>query len=204
MSVKTQGQKSVRPKRRSGMDWILGIGGVFLLVGGLGLVVNGLSGFFQDWQGKVTDARSLNAGDLLPLADPVNPIEGGHDMSNMPDPNQPGQPLPADQPQPNVTVPVAEYDFGAIPSGPGNVSQVFYIQNTGAEPLEVSNVVTSCACTRAILSSSVIPPGKRADLQIIFDPDFHDTTGPVKRVIWLQTNDPDQPVVSVGFTANVQ
>jgi hypothetical protein len=186
------------------MDWILGIGGVFLLVGGLGLVVNGLSGFFQDWQGKVTDARSLNAGDLLPLADPVNPIEGGHDMSNMPDPNQPGQPLPADQPQPNVTVPVAEYDFGAIPSGPGNVSQVFYIQNTGAEPLEVSNVVTSCACTRAILSSSVIPPGKRADLQIIFDPDFHDTTGPVKRVIWLQTNDPDQPVVSVGFTANVQ
>jgi len=27
---------------------------------------------------------------------------------------------------------------------------------------------------------------------------------PVKRVIWLETNDPDQPVVSVGFTANVQ
>jgi hypothetical protein len=63
----------------------------------------------QDWQGAVTDARSLAADNLLPLAEPVEPIEG-----------------------------------------------------------------------------------------------WHDTAGPVKRVIWLETNDPAQPVVEVSFTANVR
>jgi hypothetical protein len=112
--------------------------------------------------------------------------------------------VPPDQPQPNVAVPVVEYDFGSIPSGPGNVSQVFYIQNTGTEVLEISSVVTSCGCTTADLSSSVIPPGTRADLTVVFDPDYHDTGGPVTRVVWLETNDPDQPVVELGFAANVR
>jgi hypothetical protein len=112
--------------------------------------------------------------------------------------------VPPDQPQPNLDVPVADYDFGTIPSGPGNVSQVFHIQNTGTEVLEISNVVTSCGCTIANLSSSVIPPGTRADLTVVFDPDYHETVGPVTRVVWLETNDPDQPVVEVGFAANVR
>ena len=213
MSTKTQHRptarsrrytRPTRSKRSNYWNWFFGLGGVLLVIGGLGIILNELSLFQQDWLGEVTDARSFEVDGLLPLAEPVDPIEGWHNMANMPDPNQPGRTVPADQPQPNAAVPVAEYDFGTIPSGPGNVSQVFSIQNTGSEPLEISNVVTSCGCTQAILSSSVIPPGRRADLQTIFDPDFHDTTGPVKRVIWLETNDPDQPVVSVGFTANVQ
>ncbi len=122
----------------------------------------------------------------------------------MPDPNQVGRVVPPDQPQPDIDLPAAEYDFGVIPPGPGNVSQIFYIQNRGTEPLEISNVVTSCGCTRALLSSSLIPPGTRADLTAIFDPDYHDTVGPVKRVIWLETNDPDQPVAEISFTAVVQ
>lgn len=193
-----------RPKRRSFLSWVLGVAGALLMIVGVGLILNQMPLFLQNWQGNVTDARVLTVDDLLPLAAPVKPIEGWHDMANMPDPDQAGQALPADQPQPNVEVPVTDYDFGPIPSGPGNVSQMFYIQNTGAEPLEISSVVTSCGCTRAMLSSSVIPPGQRADLQAIFDPDFHDTTGPIKRVIWLETNDPDQPVVELSFIANVR
>lgn len=84
------------------------------------------------------------------------------------------------------------------------MSQIFSIQNTGTEALEISSVVTSCGCTTAHLSSSVIAPGTRADLTVVFDPDYHDTEGPVTQVVWLETNDPDQPVVEVGFTANVR
>lgn len=180
------------------------VGAVLLIVGGLGMVLNETHLFQPGWQEAITDARALELDQLLPLAEPVEPIEGWHDMSNMPDPNQPGRSVPADQPQPEVNIPVTAYDFGPIPAGPGNVSQVFTIQNTGSAALTISSVITSCGCTRALLSSSVIPPGTRADLTAIFDPDFHDTEGPVKRVIWLETNDPDQPVVEVGFVANVQ
>lgn len=212
MGAKTQRYKTRRTRRarqprlkHSNVQiWLLLIGGVLLIIGGLGILLNQVPFFQRDWQDAVTDARSLDTNELLPLAEPVNPIEGWHDMANLPDPNQPGRTVSPDQPQPNADVPIAEYDFGTIPAGPGNVSQVYYIQNTGTEPLEISNVTTSCGCTRALLSSSVIPPGTRADLTAIFDPDYHDTEGPVKRVIWLETNDPDQPVVAVSFTANVR
>jgi thioredoxin reductase len=52
---------------------------------------------------------------------------------------------------------------------------------------------------REILSSSVIPPGTRADLTVVFDLDYHDTEGPVTRVVWLETNDPDQPDVRSSY-----
>ena len=64
-------------------------------------------------------------------------------------------------------------------------------------------MVTSCGCTTAELSSSVIPAGQRADLVVTFDPNFHETSGPVTRLVWLETNDPDMPVVELRLDANV-
>ncbi len=203
MSTKAQSnaakpaRRRVRSKRGNTWLWLLGAAGLLLVVGGLVVLRN-------NQQNMVNEAQPLEVGQLLPLAQPVNPIDGWHDMDNVPDPNQDGQVIAPDQPQPNLAVPVVEYDFGSIPSGPGNVSQVFHIQNTGTEVLEISSVVTSCGCTTANLSSSVIPPGTRADLTVVFDPDYHDTGGPVTRVVWLETNDPDQPVVEVGIAANVR
>ncbi len=203
MSTEAQSRRG-RASRRRGRSrrgntwlWLLGVAGLALVIGGLATIRN-------KQQNAASVAQPLEVGQLFPLAESVNPIDGWHDMNNMPDPNQVGQVVPPDQPQPNLDVPVADYDFGTIPSGPGNVSQVFYIQNTGTEVLEVSSVVTSCGCTTAHLSSSVIPPGTRADLTVVFDPDYHDTVGPVTRLVWLLTNDPDQPVVEVGLSANVR
>jgi hypothetical protein len=175
------------------------------MIYGLSTLLSQMMMFQNDWSTDVTDARSLgvNEIDLLPLTEPVNPIEGWHDMASLPDLNQPNRAVMDNQLQSNVDLPITEYDFGSIPSGPGNVSQTFYIQNIGTEALKISNVTTSCGCTKANLSSSIISPGTRADLTAIFDPDYHETEGPVKRAIWLETNDPDQPVVEVNFTADV-
>lgn len=140
---------------------------------------------------------------LLPLAAPVNPVVGGHDMNNMPDSSQiHPHSVPAGEPQPNVDLPLMQWDWGTIPAIPA-VSQTFPIQNTGDEPLIITSVVSSCGCTIASLSSSVIPPGQRADLKVVFDPNFHETVGPVTRLIWLQTNDPDQPLIEIRLDANV-
>jgi hypothetical protein len=204
MSTKAQSRRTTQARRRtkgakSGV-WLLGIVGVLLIVLGLAVIRNNQ----QKAQQVTVQADPLAVDQLLPLAEPVKPILGWHDMANLPDPSQPGRPVPAGQPQPNIDLPVAEFDFGTIPSGPDDVSQVFDIQNTGTEVLEVRNVTTSCGCTTAQLSSSVIPPGTRAELTAVFDPDYHDAEGPVTRIIWLETNDPDQPVVEIGFTANVR
>lgn len=140
--------------------------------------------------------------DLLPLAEPVNPIAGFHNMERMPNLSAPAQPVDSGTAQANVNLPLATWDWGTIPARPP-VVQTFPIQNKGDKPLLITNVVTSCGCTTANLSSSVIPAGQRADLVVTFDPNFHATSGPVTRLVWLETNDPDQPVVELRMDANV-
>ncbi len=77
------------------------------------------------------------------------------------------------------------------------------MQNTGDADLEIRNLVTSCGCTTANLSASIIPPGRRADLTVTFDPDFHVTKGGVVRLVWFATNDPTQPWIEVRIEADV-
>ena len=85
-----------------------------------------------------------------------------------------------------------------------DVTHIFAVQNAGEADLVISNLVTSCGCTRAELSSSVIPPGQRADLTVTFDANFHPTQGEVTRLVWFATNDPTQPWVEVRVTADVR
>ena len=129
-------------------------------------------------------------------------MTGIHDMRNQPQASTPRE-VPADQPQPNVDTPQLSYKFGSVSRRP-KVQQTFPIQNKGDEPLVVSWVGTSCGCTVGQLSSSVIPPGQRADLTVIFDTAFHaETVGPVTRVVWVDSNDPDQPRLEFRIEANV-
>lgn len=184
---------------------------LYLLVGFSVLVVALIAGLSLLGSGGQRPVAASNAvaseaavpeADLLPLAESVNPISGFHDMPNIPRGMPQSITLPADAPQPNLDLPVLFWDWGAIPPNPP-VQQTFPIQNRGDEPLVVTKVVTSCGCTVADLSSSYIPAGQRADLVVTFDPDYHETTGPVTRVVWLETNDPDTPLVELRLDANV-
>ncbi len=78
------------------------------------------------------------------------------------------------------------------------------MQNTGDADLVISNLVTSCGCTTAELSSNVIPPDQRANLMVTFAPDFHGASGPVTRLIWFGTDNLTQPWGEVRITADVQ
>ena len=175
------------------------VGITVLILGGVAL----LSWTASRSAAPVESVAAVDSTSLLPLAAPVNPIVGGHDMTNMPD-NSKIHPrtVAAGEPQPNVDLPLLRWDWGIIPAIPA-VAQTFPIQNTGDQPLLITSVVTSCGCTTASLSSSVIPPGQRADLKVVFDPNFHETVGPVTRLIWLQTNDPDLPLVEIRLDADV-
>ncbi|MGC8839395.1 MAG: DUF1573 domain-containing protein [Anaerolineae bacterium] len=100
-------------------------------------------------------------------------------------------------------MPEREHDFGRIYAR-WDVSHIFPIQNRGTADLILTNLVTSCGCTTAELSSTVIPPGHRADLTVTFDANFHPVRGKVSRLVWFATNDPAQPWVEVRITADVR
>jgi hypothetical protein len=192
----TQTRRAARRSDRVVLLTIIGLSVVVLVV----IVL-------LNWMGQRPAASSPvtveTPGELLPPAAPVNPITGGHDMDHIPNPaGFPSRKVDAALPQPNVDLPVTRFDWGTIPLSPP-AEYTFPIQNMGNQPLLITRVVTSCGCTTAALSSSVIPSGQRADLQVTFDPNFHAAAGPVVRLVWLETNDPDMPLVELRLDANV-
>ena len=111
--------------------------------------------------------------------------------------------LPSDEAQPAVLLPEKTYDFGMI--GPKDVvKRTFIIRNTGEAPLTISRAYTTCGCTTAEISASVIPPGVVAEATLIFDAGFHDTAGQsVRRGLIIENNDPNQSKAEYWTTANV-
>ncbi|HDQ73915.1 MAG TPA: DUF1573 domain-containing protein [Chloroflexi bacterium] len=148
-------------------------------------------------------SRNEDPADLLPLSNAGQPIYGGHDTSLIPErPPTPREAL-AGESTSQLDIPSASYNFGQI-YDTWDVTHIFAVQNTGDADLLIGNLVTSCGCTTAELSSNVVPPGQRADLTVTFDADYHPTNGPVSRLVWFATNDPIQPWVEMRITADVQ
>jgi hypothetical protein len=177
--------------------WFAGILGIIVVLVAFNLLQSG------SLARPLSPSRSEALADLLPLAEAERPLKGGHDMAPIPQQTPAPQPVSEGVALPSLDLPSASHDFGLIPKRP-DVAHVFAVQNTGTAELKVWNLVTSCGCTTARLSSSVIPPGQRADLTVTFAPDFHVTQGEVMRLVWFATNDPTQPWAEVRFTANVQ
>lgn len=131
------------------------------------------------------------------------PMRGGHEA--MMDAAPIAIPfLPADGPQPRIDIPVDSYDFASV--GPAErVAQVFVIRNAGQAPLTISRLYTTCGCTLADLSSSVIPPGKLALLTVTFDAGLHDVRGQtVRRGVMIENNDPTRPLAEIWIQATVR
>ncbi len=121
-----------------------------------------------------------------------------------------------------VFVESKEYDWGTFPYKSGNKTKTFKIKNAGTGVLKLLNVKTSCHCTKAYVtilgnesptfgmsgfSSWVgeVPPGKEAELTVIFDPLYHGLAGvgPLSRFVSLDTNDGKNLKMTFTLTGNV-
>jgi hypothetical protein len=201
MSRRRKKRATRRSRRKSSglnpLVWLGGILGIILVLVAASLLQSGALAE------PPLASRSEDPAELLPLAERKQPLKGGHDMARIPRQTPAPQPPPEGVALPKLELPNPSYEFGSIPGRP-DVAHVYSVQNTGTAELKVWNLVTSCGCTAAELSSSIIPPGQRADLTVTFDPDFHETQGTVVRLVWFATNDPTQPWAEVRFTADVQ
>ncbi len=111
-----------------------------------------------------------------------------------------------------VQVDKKSFDWGQIPYSGGNATKTFTVKNTGTDILKLSNIKTSCTCTKADISINgkkspsfsmhtssgwvgEVNPGKEAQLMVVFDPAFHGPqgVGPIERLISVQTNDIQNP-----------
>lgn len=114
------------------------------------------------------------------------------------------------------------FDWGTIKMNGGNTTKEFIIKNTGTGTLKLSNIKTSCHCTKAqvtinkqtspsfgmnAISSWIgeVPPGGQAILNVIFDPLYHGTAGlgQINRLVDVETNDPNNKTVEFSLTGTV-
>lgn len=101
------------------------------------------------------------------------------------------------------------FDFGKISMAAGNVRHAFKITNSGAGPVTVNKIYTSCMCTAASLKTAAgewgpfgmpghgfipklnikIASGEESELETVFDPAAHGPAGvgKIERVIYLDT-----------------
>lgn len=112
--------------------------------------------------------------------------------------------LPASGPQPGIAVDQDFVNVGSV--GPTDIVRLdFVIANTGEAPLTISRAYTTCGCTTAEVSAAVIPPGKVAEVSLIFDAGFHDTRGQVvRRGLILENNDPNRSNLEIWLQASVR
>lgn len=104
---------------------------------------------------------------------------------------------------PRIQVIPSSYDFGNMPHEA--VNHTFMVKNMGTGPLEIKRVSTSCGCTSAKISLEKILPNQVANLWVKFDPNLMEekVEGEVLRVVYIKSNDPEQPEVEVEIKANV-
>ncbi|MEK6220892.1 MAG: DUF1573 domain-containing protein [Chloroflexota bacterium] len=111
--------------------------------------------------------------------------------------------LPKDGPQPKVAVSTTSYDFGSI-HPTEIVSQHFIIQNVGKAPLTISRAYTTCGCTTADFTGTIIPPGENVVMTLVFDAGYHDVRGQiVKRGVIIEINDPNLPQLEIWAEATI-
>jgi len=114
------------------------------------------------------------------------------------------------------------FDWGTIQLNGGEVTRSFEIENKGDSQLQIANLKTSCMCTKArlVVESEAgpwfamhsqsqwigkVPPGKKAQVEVVFDPAFHGPSGvgAISRTVTMQTNDPNRSSLEFRLSANV-
>ena len=167
-----------------------------IIAGVLGLLLLAAGGYLYLQQEQAAEAATQYTA-----ADVANeqPFVAQHEMGEGP----PIPFLPSGSAQPNIVVPETSYDFGRI--GPKDiVERTFIVRNDGEAPLTISRAYTTCGCTTAEFSASVIPPGKVATVNVVFDAGYHDAAGQtVRRGIIIENNDPNQSQSEIWVQAAV-
>ncbi|MDX9861430.1 MAG: DUF1573 domain-containing protein [Rhodospirillales bacterium] len=103
---------------------------------------------------------------------------------------------------PDIAV-VERHNMGSIQKGLA-VSASLIVRNAGKAPLDVQSVSTSCGCTTAVMEPKTIPAGGQGVLRVIYDSNAHaEDMGPIKRYIFVASNDPDEGEVRIEIAVDV-
>jgi hypothetical protein len=106
--------------------------------------------------------------------------------------------------EPQIVVETLQFDLGDVPNGAIAARDVI-VRNAGDGVLVVEGISTSCGCTTASLEPMRLDPGASGTLHIEYDAGAHgpELTGTLVRQVFINSNDPAQPEVTVELAVNI-
>jgi len=107
---------------------------------------------------------------------------------------------PAKKGTPKIVFVELTHDFGVLkPDQQANCK--FDFKNTGDAELEIINVRSTCGCTAAMPDKKLLAPGETSSIQVRYQ--AGKGASEVEKKVNIQTNDPDQPYISLTIKAKV-
>ncbi|MDH5367449.1 MAG: DUF1573 domain-containing protein [Cyclobacteriaceae bacterium] len=100
---------------------------------------------------------------------------------------------------PIISFEEATFDFGDITQG-DKVEHVFNFENTGIEPLIITNVQTTCGCTAPEWPRDPVIPGQKSSIKVVFN--STGKSGRQNKVITILSNSAS-PSNQITITTNV-
>ncbi len=94
-----------------------------------------------------------------------------------------------------------EISFGKIYQTGERVHETVTLRNVGGENITIKSVSTSCGCTIAMLSDSVVAPGHETKIKVEFNPAGY--IGEVTKYIYIASSDPRNQLISIKMVGNV-
>jgi len=102
---------------------------------------------------------------------------------------------------PKIELDRTVYDFGTTSLVDG-VTGKFIYRNAGDEMLKIQPPKPSCGCTVAKLTADNLKPGESGELAFTIGLGYH--TQRLSKEIYVSSNDPQQPTVSLGVKVEVK
>ena len=105
---------------------------------------------------------------------------------------------------PAINVTRTSLELGEIGQQPA--ATTVRVENVGNDTLNILAVATSCGCTQAWVSDTVVAPGAATTLTVRYDPAAMTPpdTGRIHRGIYIQSDDPLRPEVQIDLYAVVR
>jgi Protein of unknown function (DUF1573)/HYDIN/CFA65/VesB-like, Ig-like domain len=94
-----------------------------------------------------------------------------------------------------------EISFGQIYQTGEKVHKTITIRNVGDKQIAITRVGTSCGCTAAIVSDSILNPGDQTEIKIEFNPFGY--FGKITKYIYIANSDPNDQLVTARLTGYV-
>ncbi|MFQ3214133.1 MAG: hypothetical protein ACJAT1_001408 [Marivirga sp.] len=96
---------------------------------------------------------------------------------------------------PEITFEATTFDFGDIKQG-DVVEHIFEFENTGNQPLIISNATTTCGCTASeYKKGEPIGPGETSQIKVKFN--SRGKMGAINKVVTIKSNIGDDRKISI-------